>query len=494
LIALTGLLATAVLAAATLPRRFPGFRAVMTDSTAIFRAYRAGPPAYREKGWIEPTFGLPVTRIADDSGRADRGTGVLWGADTRHHYSRDQPWNADESLLMLQNPARSDGQAAGGSPGMILLDGQSYEVLRSGQAPNWDPVDSRWHPSPRYHNVRIGVVHNAARDVDSLMWVDFTPSKNGKVSQIRGWRLPFRPTLIGQGEGNTSNDGRFIGLSEASDQGARIVVIDMDPTGRELAYSSGHRRIGPIYTLPPCSLSIGCKIGNISISPSGRYVDVKYAGRGDFHRILKVDTTTLALRLHNLPASSPRCGTLIDGRPVGPNGWIMGLKHADMALNPFDHNEDVIVGVTRCLRNTEVQGQRIGVITMQRLRDGTVTALTDARGGKEADGLHVSCRNLQRPGWAYVSFDNAPSYAGKRFYDELVAVKLDGSKTVQRFAHQHSEHRTYRSEPQAVPSPDGRRVIWASNWNSDCGPCGFSGAGSEGRRQRTVKAFVVDAR
>jgi hypothetical protein len=484
------LIVTGVLAVIAGPDPPPHRRAVVTDAKAVFRARPARAPGYRAKDWIDPTFGLAVTRIADDPGRSGA-AGVRWGSDSRHHYSKDQPWNADETLLMLQNPATSDGQpAGGGSPSMILLDGRTYEVLRGGSAPNWEPVDSRWHPSPRLANVRIGVVHNQQHDADSLMWVDFSPSKNGKVSQIRGWRLPFRPALIGQGEGNTSNDGRFIALSDAKESGTRIVVVDMDPDRSGLDYASGHRRIGPVYTLPPCSLSIGCKIGNISISPSGRYVDVKYAGRGDFHRILAVDPTTLALRIQNMAAKAPRCGTLIDGQPVGPNGWLMGLKHADMAQNPFDHGEDVIVGVTRCLRGRIVQGQRIGAVTMQRLRDGAVTALTDDRGGKEADGFHVSCRNLRRPGWAYVSFDNAPSYAGKRFYDEIVAVKLDGSKMVERLAHQHSDHGNYRAEPHAVPSPDGRRVLWASNWGADCDPCGLPRP-TNGKVQ-TVKAFVVE--
>jgi hypothetical protein len=439
----------------------------------------------------DPTFHLPVTRIADDSGRVDAATGTRWGAETRHHYSKDQPWNSDETLLMLQNPSRSDGRpAGGGSPSAILLDGQTYRVLRSGSPPNWKPTDSRWHPSRRYPNVRIGVVHNAATDSDSLMWVDFSPSASGKVTQLRGWRLPLRPNLIGEGEGNTSNDGRFIALSSTDPSGAQIVIVDMDPVDRKLAYETGYRRIGPVYAVPPCSLSIGCRIGNISISPSGRYVDVKYAGAGDFHRIFAVDSTTLGLRVQNMAADSPRCGTLVDGRPVGPNGWIMGLKHADLAIDPFDHGEDVIVGVTRCFRNTVVQGQRIGVITLQRLRDGAVTALTDDRLGIETDGFHVSCRNLQRPGWAYVSFDNDPRYAGRRFYDEIVAVKLDGSKTVERLARQHSEHPPYRAEPHAVPSPDGRRVLWASNWAADAEP----GQGPRGRSPSGIKAYVVDVR
>jgi len=26
-----------------------------------------------------------------------------WGSDARHHYSKDQPWNSDGTLIALQN-------------------------------------------------------------------------------------------------------------------------------------------------------------------------------------------------------------------------------------------------------------------------------------------------------------------------------------------------------------------------------------------------------
>ena len=60
-------------------------------------------------------------------------------------------------------------------------------------------------------------------------------------------------------------------------------------------------------TVPPCSLDVErprqCRIGNVSISASGRYLDVKFGGTsGDSaaqaHRIYEVDPTTLAIRPH----------------------------------------------------------------------------------------------------------------------------------------------------------------------------------------------------
>jgi hypothetical protein len=119
---------------------------------------------------------------------------------------------------------------------------------------------------------------------------------------------------------------------------------------------------------------------------------------------------------------------------------------------------------------------------MVRLKDNAVTTLTDPN--NEAYSYHVSTRNYDRPGWAYVGYY---PQSGKRFNDEIIAVKLDGSKTVERLAHQHSNSSNcYRCEPHAVPSRDGRRVLWASNWILNCGSkCGSS---SE------IDAYVVDTR
>jgi len=166
---------------------------------------------------------------------------------------------------------------------------------------------------------------------------------------------------------------------------------------------------------------------------------------------------------------SLRCGSF-QGRP---NGWIFPLKHADMALDPFDGNEDVIVGGRSC------PGSSIGRVVMVRLRDGKVTPLTDPT--NEASVSHVSTRNLERPGWAYVSYFKAD---GKCFNDEIVAVKLDGSGSVERYTHKHSvTPGCYRCESHPVPSPDGRRVLFASNWAEDCG----TGCGSVSE----IKDYVV---
>jgi len=142
----------------------------------------------------------------------------------------------------------------------------------------------------------------------------------------------------------------------------------------------------------------------------------------------------------------------------------------------------VLVGKEHCGNAGQVvAGQLMGKVAMVRLRDGAITSLTDPT--NEAEPHHISTRSFDRLGWAYVSYYPAP---GQRFDDEVIAVKLDGSKAVERLGHMHSDVAgCYRCETHAVPSRDGLRVLWASNWM-------INGAGTG--TPTLTQAYVVDSR
>jgi hypothetical protein len=223
-----------------------------------------------------------------------------------------------------------------------------------------------------------------------------------------------------------------------------------------------------------CGLSGGCTVDWVSISPSGKYAVVSYDG--DFPRVFDVDPTTLALTPRPMPSNSLRC------HGTAAQGFIYDLGHADMTLNPFDNDEDVIIGQEHCgNRGKTVQGQVMSGVVMVRLKDDKVTPLTQPT--NEAYPHHISTRCYDRPGWVYAGYHIEN---GSKFSDEIIAVKLDGSGTMQRFTHKHSAYSgCYRCEAHSVPSRDGRRVLWASNWAEFCTTCGSSS---------DIKPYVVDAR
>ncbi|MFA6003928.1 MAG: Ig-like domain-containing protein [Elusimicrobiota bacterium] len=85
-------------------------------------------------------------------------------------------------------------------------------------------------------------------------------------------------------------------------------------------------------------------------------------------------------------------------------------------------------------------------------------------------GGHLSCRNINRPGWAYLKDGSSNADGSSSTYaafKELVAVKLDGSGTVERFAKHFNEKATATYPDQqfgpAAPNRDGTKWFFNSN-------------------------------
>ena len=424
----------------------PGFIDMVTDSATYFPEPSTPIPTYLVPT-ADPTFRTKIVRIAGVTGTAlGGGVSGTWGSDVRQHYSKDQPWNSNGTLLVLQNS---------GSPSQVYLNGETYAVVK-GKCSSYSVSDDRWHPSIAHPNERINV------NGTELMWYDVV-----NCVKTRSWTLPFAVTYFGPSEGNPSNDGRYAALTD----GSRMFVVDMDPQPPFAPYPA--QRIGPAIDVSNCGLS-SCTIDWVSVSASGKYVVVSYDG--DFPRVYDINPNTLALTPRPMPEAAPRC------HGTAAQGDIYDLGHADLAVNPFDNNEDVLIGQEHCgNRGRVVDGKLLGSVVMVRLRDGAITPLTDP--SNEAYAHHISTRNYDRPGWVYVGYHID---SGKKYSDEILAVKMDGSKSVQRFAFKHSVYSgCYRCESHSVPSRDGRRVLWASNWMQACTTCGSSS---------DIKAYVVDAR
>ena len=423
---------------------------LVTDPTTVFTEPNVPMPAYLTPT-VDPTFRTNIIRIANNTGASTAPVTGTWGNDSRHKYQKIQPWNSDGTLITIEN------RGSGGGPSPIFLDGNTYLPFSNGCSGN--PLyDYRWHPTRAHPNELINVNSSG----NELQWWDVR-----NCVKTRSWTLPIVSNYgIGSGEGNPSNDGRFVAVASAT----QMVIVDMDPQPPFAAYPN--KRIGPIRDVTDCGL-VDCSIDWVGISASGKYAVVSY--NGDYPRVFDIDPQTLALTPHVYPVGTPECA---GNNPA--NGHIFGVGHADVAMNPFDGNEDVIIGQRRGFCPSSVNGVTMGGVVMVRLRDGFVTTLTDP--SNEAAPHHISTRAYDRPGWVYVSHYPAP---GSRFDDEVIAVKTDGSKSVEQLAHQHSNWSgCYRCETHPVPSRDGRRVIFASNWATFCG----TGCGS----LTDYKDYVID--
>lgn len=408
---------------------------VLRDASAILAVATVPKPPYLLPVPLGP-FRTTLTRITGDPSTAiafsGGGTGV-WNPDARHHYSNDQPWNADQTLIAMDQP--------GGNPDLLFLDGTTYRP-KLPRCATYRRRDDRWHPT--LPNVRI----NADRTL--LEWFDIA-----RCARVKAWTLPFPVAFLGLTNGNVSDDGRLIALGTTS----QMFVVDMVGD-----------RVGPATSIAYG----GWRPTGLGVSASGRYAWVHY--RGDHNRIFDIDRATLVLTPH------AESGVVCHG--AAADGFIYDLGHQDIALNPFDHNEDVMIGQEHCGNAGKmVAGQILGQVLLVRLRDGAILPLTDP--ANEAHAYHVSGRATGRAGWVYVSYYEG--HDDRRFNQELVSVKMDGSKAVERWAHLHTDTtQCYRCEAHAVPSRDGLRIIFASTWSLNCA----TGCGTQAVRQD----YVVDAR
>ena len=106
-----------------------------------------------------------------------------------------------------------------------------------------------------------------------------------------------------------------------------------------------------------------------------------------------------------------------------------------------------------------VQMNGLGFVTSYRLSDGFAQSQLSRSIGYTNGNGHISCRNIDRPGYCYLDIREDGGSG------EIIALKLDGSGTVERFAHHRSTEVVYDAQVKAVVSPDGTKVMFVSDWD-----------------------------
>lgn len=225
---------------------------------------------------------------------------------------------------------------------------------------------------------------------------------------------------LGNGnEGNISDDDHCTAVSARNVSTGRWEIIRYDP----VADTFVTRDVG---TSQP---------NNCSVSRSGQFVIVAHGVNDPSSGT--ADTGTWLYRASDL---APRY-QLSTVRPhMDPGRDISG--------------NDILV---------HVAASGTGVVSTRLLDQTTRPADIFLLGGM-AGSCHVSCTNYDRPGWAYLSRNqSSPGIAGN---EQLVAVKTDGSGTVQIFGFHHANAQAnYNASPHASASRDGSKVIFRSRWD-----------------------------
>lgn len=99
---------------------------------------------------------------------------------------------------------------------------------------------------------------------------------------------------------------------------------------------------------------------------------------------------------------------------------------------------------------------RWDVIWYVRLRDGHRVELSISDSDNPIGHGHISCRNLDRPGWCYFSAEKD---------SRLGAVRISESESaVEHWGFHRSSINSYAAQPKASVSRSGKQLIYSSDW------------------------------
>jgi hypothetical protein len=294
--------------------------------------------------------------------------------------------------------------------GLCFLDGTTYVPLFHRNIPN----ECEWHPLDPALMICVAgneiCTWNPRLDVRTAVYT-FDGYQN----------LQFGPY-----KGNPSRDGTML-VARATSREGTLVAFAYD-VSTQLKY-------------PDIGLTnLSGRNGYCTISPSGRYVFCANETI-DGTDIAYVFTTDVVQLQHWTERHRP--------------------AHGDMTIDT--DGSDVYVGISKA------SSDKYHIIK-HRLDNDAVTDLTPY-----GNGPHASTRNINRPGWVFVTYSGTyPEVAGHPgvapFYQEVVALRIDGSGEMRRLIQTRNSKYDYWSETHASSSPDGSQFIWSSNWGRPGGP------------------------
>jgi hypothetical protein len=287
-----------------------------------------------------------------------------------------------------------------------VLDGNTYQFKR--WATNV-PSRNRWsYVNP---DLMYGISDNRLISVHAT---------TGVITTIHTF-TGYASIELGLGEGNQSNDDRYWAIIGKNNGwlNSDFIVYDMQ-TDTIL----GTKVEGDLSSI----------IDWVSMSQNGEYFVVRYNTYGSgVKQGIKRWTKDFSEELHVW--DNPQHGDIgvaENGNPV----WIT----IGSGVGYYLHMTDLVTGTTTGLVWTEAYG---------------------------IEGAHVSCRNINRPGWAYISVEPPLSNVDShRMTREMFAVKLDNSGTFERWGFHNASSRVYWQQPHLTPNHNGTKILFASSWGN----------------------------
>jgi hypothetical protein len=366
------------------------------------------------KSVIDPEFGSTITRITDS-----RELDIDGKSCVSYPHPKTQSWNADMSLLRVKFRLYDANTLKESPITKGLTCGGAYKKLGSLSS------TLRWsHKDPNVYYV-LGDTNNTYNFVFRKQTINGTTIKSKVIKNFSEYG--FEKMLLGSDEGSMDHNDRFVVFTAKKPNNDHVWGVLLDTKSNPVTVK--------IKELPNTSWG---KI-NVKGDTYALYDWLAISPKGDH---------IVELKTINGPSYA---GQELDYYPErGVFMYDVNFENYKRISNYGGHGD---IGIDSNGNQVWVQfeyGQRSGTWSYN------LDTLDDSLVGKKLlqnKGGHISCQNYNRPGWCYLS----TTLEGQK---EVYALKLDGSGKVNRFAQTRYQHSSLGGI-----SPDGKRVVFQSNWN-----------------------------
>ncbi|HEX7046981.1 MAG TPA: hypothetical protein VF275_05370 [Gammaproteobacteria bacterium] len=382
-------------------------------------------PPRPEKGesYIDPNYGVCIVRLTDHENEPPKGF-------ARNLYSRIQPFNADESRILV---IAEDGY-------WHLYDARTFEYIKrlslggGSVEPHWHPRD----PDVLYLLPNRGGLAMYAYNVETeqrKQIVDFTELESiagePDANDIREiW--PKAARIWTRWEGSPSRDGRYWAFQVETEDGEPLGLITFDLKEQRILGTFDIRDVG--------------RPDHISMSPKGNYAVVSW------------------------PKDAAECAWLRDTgtleKPCGLMAFSLDFEEATALASGSPHSDIAIDADGREV--IVISNYDSGNVEMIDLETGDVTELWRMYIDGASTALHVSGKAYRKPGWVLVStyWTKDPENADPWYENKLMAVELKEDPRILNIANIVTKARTYFSEPHATVNRDFTRIVFNANWGT----------------------------
>lgn len=372
--------------------------------------------------YADPAYHTCVVRMTDHEAEGLPGF-------ARNDYSRRQPFNADDSKVLVYS---QQGK-------WHLYDVKTMEYIRELNI-RGARTELQWHPSNPdlmfFMDDNGGMTistYNVVTDETKVV-ADFgnlekIEGRPGATSLTDIWPNAARAST--KAEGSPSADARYWGFMVETSTSQPLGMITYDMQTDTVTGVFDFERDGNGIEAPD----------HISMSPSGDFVVPSWSGGGACPSPEQLGTV-------NNP-----CGLMAYSRDFSTAvGLMVRSPHSDIGIDA--NGRDVIVA-----------GNYVtGWVEMWDLATGDKTRLWQIYEDGNSTAMHVSAKNFNKPGWVLIStyMEKKPGW----YAHKIMAVEMKAAPRILNIAHSYNTVETYFSETHAVVNRDFTKVMFNSNWNT----------------------------